>query len=113
MTIDQIKNVGIAVDKWDTLEGVCTSMLFSNEGYISPSQKTVQFYIDSNNEIIFLRYTRGDLHDENSYGRILVNIKEGNNILQKYTTLSRGGVKDPIIGIYHDCYDINEITSIR
>ena len=76
MTITQIKNFGIAIDKWDTLEGVCKSMLFSNEGYISPSQETVQFYIDSKNELIFIRYTRGDISDISDGNKVLVNIKE-------------------------------------
>ena len=113
MTVAQLQNFGIAVDKWDTLEGVCTSMLFSNEGYISPSQKTCQIYIDSKNALLFIRHTRGDLHNELKNGMVSVNILEKGEVKQYYTTLCSGGINDANIGTYHECFDISEITSIR
>lgn len=113
MTIDQIKNAGIATNKWDTLQGVCNSFLFNNEGYLHISPKTIQFYFEESSELLFVRFTRSAISTSPMSGECVeLNILVGDTLKKYYARPVEGGALDSSIGRYHSVYDLNQITAI-
>lgn len=114
MTVTQIKNTGIAVNKWDTLQNVCNSLLFSNEGYLHVAPKTIQFYFEESSELVFIRHTKPTLSTTkySSGEYVELHIASGNQIKTYYARPIEGGAIDSTVGRYHAVFDINEITAI-
>lgn len=112
MTIDQIRSAGIAINKWDNLQNVCKSILFSNEGYMYIAPRTAQYYFEESSNLVFVRYIKAPLSKTNFDGAVEVNLIEGNSVKRYYGKLQAGGAKDSGIGTYHNVFDIGAITAI-
>lgn len=114
MIISQIKNAGIATNKWDTLQNVCNSFLFTNEGYIHVSPKTIQFYFEESSELVFIRYTKPTLSTSKytSGEYVELQILSAGQLKTYYARPSEGGAVDKTVGRYHAVFDVNEITAI-
>ena len=112
MTIDQIKAEGIATNKWDNLQNICRSLLFSNEGYMYVSPRSTQFYFEESSNLLFVRYIKTPLSKINFDGAVEVNLQEGTHIRTYYGKVLAGGANDKTVGVYHHVYDIGEITAI-
>ena len=114
MTVTQIKDAGIATNKWDTLQNVCNSFLFTNEGYLYVAPKTTQFYFEESSELVFVRYTKPTLSTSKYSNGEFVELKilSAGQLKTYYARLVEGGAVDSTIGRYHAVFDINEITAI-
>lgn len=114
MTLLQLKNAGIATNSWNTLQNTCNGFLFSNEGYIYVTPKTLQFYFEESSELLFLRFTKPSISSTKFLTGEYVEIEIVNNgeLKKYYARPADGGAKDSKIGIYHQVFDINEITAI-
>lgn len=115
MNITQIRNAGIATNTWTTLQNVCNSLLFSNEGYLHVSPKSVQFYFEESSELVFVRFTKTTLYTtapSNDLEYFEINISNGNTMKKYYVRPVDGGGIDNKIGRYHSVFDLNHLTAI-
>lgn len=112
MTINQIKAEGIVTNKWDNLQNICRSFLFSNEGYEYVSPRSTQFYFEESSELLFVRYIKLPLSKVYFEDSVEVNLQEGNTIRTYYGKLLPGGAVDKTVGKYHNVYDVTQITAI-
>ena len=106
MTVNQIINFGIKTNSW--ISSGFNAILFNGDQKLYASPKAVQYYFDSENELLFARYTDSLSIPESKLFTTSEYYEYNNN---KYTFLD-GGINDKIIGRYHAVYDINSITSI-
>lgn len=108
MTAAQIIEYGVPVNRWTSLSNF-HQILFSNDGSLFPSD-TEHFYIDSTNGLIFVKHLFPNKYLELAQNSNLasVAIENGEQIL-----VFNGGVYDSSIGVFHDVYDLDEVTAIR
>lgn len=113
MTIEQIKSSGIVVDKWVSLGKSFTSALFSNEGKMYFSKdNTTRVFIDSKNNLIYVRYFNGIIHKNKQLSNELEieDYYTGNTV---YCKPLGGGIVNKTAGLYHEVYDIGEISILQ
>ena len=117
MTSTQLSELGIALDKWDTLQDVCFQLLFTNETHMYVSQLTKQYYFDSSDKLIFVRYLTGNpvkAEDRKSgieYSQVNVKTTSG-SIVERYVPIELGGVNDEDIGRYHLVLNMDSLVAI-
>lgn len=113
MTITQLKNAGIICDSWQTLQGICNQLLFSNEAALWVSPIGTQFYFDSTTGALYIRYATETENIHSSGETTYIGyINENGKTEQKRVYLFRGGVVDKKIGRFHDFYETEEITTL-
>lgn len=107
MTTKQLANYGIKLNSW--IHSGFKAILFNGDQKIYTEPSTVQYYFDSENDLLFARYTSGFPVPENkkAYGVEYYEYEDN-----KFVSILPGGVDDNIIGKYHCVYDITAITLI-
>lgn len=110
MTKTQLTSIGITMNSWLTLENKFFNIQLTNDGHLYPAPKTTQFYFDSLNELVYVRYTTGRLFKEKLQDDfVLVEFSFGNY----YLHLDPGGVTDNRIGKFHEIYTFDSIVSAQ
>jgi len=111
MTFSQLSaKSGIQPKQWVTLEGICNMLLFSpNEGNLLVSPRSIQFYFDNTNDLVFVRRTDDKLY-KNKINSDMVEISLLNHADPFYVMPYPGGIYDEEIGIYHEVYSILDIS---
>lgn len=108
MTLTKFKKVvdGAELNSWITLEGICKGFLLNNEGRLSVSPLTNQFYIDTDSSLIFVRNTLQRYRGNDNLVEVeILNVDEPVKV-----QLIGGGFKDKQIGVYHSVIDISSIV---
>ena len=108
--IDIGATTGLPEDEWATFAGYSRIGLYSNNCiFIDPAN--VQFYIDTANGLLFVRYTSGRLEKlfsdkdlKKNYAKVTI------NGVDYQTKIAAGGIEDNDIGRWHDAYAIDNIT---
>ena len=113
MRLTQIRKAGIPVNKWADISDNVFQILFSNEGSLYPSKKTSQFYLDSSNDLLYVRYTDGMLLTDPCLEFADDYVKVEIDGTTYYSKLVHGGYNDENIGTYHEVYDTDEITLLK
>lgn len=113
MNISQLTAVGIPMNKWTSLDGICKSLGGYNL-FVAP--KLWQFFFSSSDELFFLRKTKGKpiplpIGKKPKEGWVEVLIDKKRYEME----LSKGGYIDSEnenIGLYHIIGDIYSINGI-
>lgn len=107
MTIAQFNSFGVPTDAWSIL--TVKNLLFSNDPHMYPLGGTNLYYLDSTNNLLFVRYTDGKLYTTDVSGE---NTKITINGVQYYTKSDLGGINDTTVGKYHEVFNSLEITEL-
>ena len=113
MTPAQFKNYGLELDTWINLDETCQALLVSNEGHIFSTPKTMEIYLDSSCELVWVRYMTGKLSTDPKYADYPDYVPTEHKGITYYTELVSGGLTDKTVGRYHSVYDMNQITMIH
>jgi len=109
MEASKLRKIGIPEKEWVTLENSfnMVGMYADNNIYVSPTN--LQFYFDSDDEVILLRKTTGKnrkYKNETLKSNEVIVYHDGEPYV---LTLERGGVEDSDAGIYHDAVSYDAI----
>ena len=111
LSFDNSLNLGFKTKEWITLYGFCKCIGIYSNGTIFVKPEATQFYFDPDNELLFIRNTRGkpiesSINEELTPDYVKIQLKD------KYYKLKlvEGGVVDSQIGRYHDVVSIDNIT---
>lgn len=114
MTPAQFENYGIELDTWINLDSICDGFLFSNEGTLFATPKTMEAYFDSSNNLVWIRYMDGRLStNAEKYKNSSDYVVTSHNGTDYYTRLVPGGLTDKSVGRYHTVYDMDKIIMIH
>ena len=113
MTSTQFEDYGFQLNQWINMDNLCNGLLVSNEGHLYSEPKTMQIYLDSANELVWVRFTYGEpsLNEELKNNPEYVITKH--NGKDYYVKLEDMGLVDSTVGRYHNVYDMNQITMIH
>jgi len=107
MTIEQLTNFGIPTNTWSLL--TVKDFLFSNDPHAYPIGTTNLYYLDSTNNLLFIRYTDRHLYTTDESGE---NTTVTVNGIQYYTKSDDNGINDSTVGKYHEVFNSLEITEV-
>lgn len=102
MTIEQVKAIGIPVDTWTTLEGVCKSIGVFDEKNLKVFPFLRQFYFDTKTSSLLTRETDG------SYS-FASKVREGYVIVDGYELKLVPGYVGTGESAYHSIHDMEHI----
>lgn len=113
MITSQLNKIGVVTNSWTTLDKFSTIVLHI-DSYLFPVPAESQYYFDTTNELVFVRYTFPTPYktqvNENFVAVTLPNIGDC------YLQLIQGGVNDARtngIGRYHEVFSFESLTSFQ
>lgn len=113
MTITQLSAYNIPMNQWTTLKGIFDFISLDGNNNIFVDPLGTQFYFDSTDEVLFVRFTTGKplLVSETPIAPP-DSVAISYNSKNYYVSLVPGGVVDSTVGRYHELIGTDSIVGL-